>query len=417
MPKPKYTKINKIKLNKLQKKNSAQLLNINTIVKNNLNLNNNIAKSNSDIAFINNIFNNSFQKQGIESQDQTQDQSQDQTQDQSQYQIQEQQNTNKYNIVKYLGEGIQGSLYLANDNNNKRYICKKIMINTNNETENAQQNAQINFELNILKYLSSNNVTKEYINPCLEHKIVNNQIFTIFPVFDGYSLNHLMKYLSKLDHASYYKIVFHLIKTILHGMAKIHQHNIAHQNLNNNSILVSTYKDPNEISIKFTDFGLGCGNSNSISNSDGNGNDIFFNVNTCKDKNMSPVNIDESYIRKLSQSNYLIISQKYDVLCLGMLFLKLLLFFEKMDFNPNNGYNTKIEKQKSYIINKYFSKDKEQSKKLLSFLNVKQSVKHDILEYLKIIIKYILCKTSERQNCQYILDKIIIYEKYKNDVF
>ena len=66
---------------------------------------------------------------------------------------------------------------------------------------------------------------------------------------------------------------------------------------------------------------------------------------------------------------------------------------------------------------KYFSKDKEQSKKLLSFLNVKQSVKHDILEYLKIIIKYILCKTSERQNCQYILDKIIIYEKYKNDVF
>ena len=70
---------------------------------------------------------------------------------------------------------------------------------------------------------------------------------------------------------------------------------------------------------------------------------------------MSPVNIDESYIRKLSQSNYLIISQKYDVLCLGMLFLKLLLFFEKMDFNPNNGYNTKIEKQKSYLINKYFS--------------------------------------------------------------
>ncbi len=33
----------------------------------------------------------------------------------------------KYKIIKYLGEGIQGSLYLAIDKENNRYICKKML--------------------------------------------------------------------------------------------------------------------------------------------------------------------------------------------------------------------------------------------------------------------------------------------------
>ena len=32
----------------------------------------------------------------------------------------------KYKIIKYLGEGIQGSLYLAVDKKNNRYICKNV---------------------------------------------------------------------------------------------------------------------------------------------------------------------------------------------------------------------------------------------------------------------------------------------------
>ena len=43
--------------------------------------------------------------------------------------------------------------------------------------------------------------------------------------------------------------------------------------------------------------------------------------------------------------------------------------------------------------------------------------KKNIVEYLKIINDYIFCKTINRKNCQYILDKLIIYEKYRDDVF
>ena len=164
-------------------------------------------------------------------------------------------NNNKYEIKQYLGEGIQGSLYMALDKNNKKYICKKINLNSHpDKTINSNQLNQINFELNLLKYLSSNRVTRDYINPCVEHKIIDNQIFTIFPVFNGYSLNNIKKYLLEMDNTNYYKILFHIIKLTLHGMAKIHQHNIAHQNINENSILISTNNDTDgEIKIKFTE--------------------------------------------------------------------------------------------------------------------------------------------------------------------
>jgi hypothetical protein len=368
-------------------------------------VNNNI---NSDITIINNILNNNNVQNNKISNNKI--------------------SNNKYNIVKYLGEGIQGSLYLANDSAKKRYICKKILLNSNN----PETIKQIELELNLLKYLSSNNVTKEYINPCIEHKIIDNNIFTIFPVFDGYSLNHLEKYLKKLDSNSYYKIVFHLIKTILHGLAKIHQYNIAHQNINNNSILVSTYKNPKEISIKFTDFGLGCGNSNENENvknlvniadyeKDNETVKSFLKFNSCKG-NAIPISITEKVIPDLVNNNFLLISQKYDLFCLAIIFSKLLLFFENMNLNLKNGYNKENEKSIIDIIDtKYLSilntKKKIDYKNIFPYINVNDDVKKDILEYLKLFREYVLCKTANRQTCQYLLDKLIIYEKYKNETF
>ena len=363
-----------------------------------------------------------------------------------------------YKIIKYLGEGIQGSLYLATNNksnksntqarynnkiqqqqkqntitntfhNDQRFICKKITL----DDENSKQKQQLEFELNILKYLSSNKNTREHINPCLEHKIVDNQVFTIFPIFDGYSLNHVKKYLGKLNHKQYYQILFHIIKVVLHALAKIHQTNIAHQNITTNSILVSTYTNPDNVKVKFTDFGLGCGekknNMNDISDiNDINFNryksykdDAFFNISSCKQNSSVPIKIDNNIINQLSESNYLAISQKYDLLCLGMIFLKMVLVFEKLNIDVSSGYTNSFRQQMhDKIYKKYINIDLDKNKPdedMFPFLEISTEMKKSILEYLQIFWKYVLCKTEERQNCQYVLDKIIIYEKYKNDVF
>ena len=425
---------------------NPRLLNINTLFNNNyINTKSNYKPQqqnqqflNSDVVFINKIFNNTTNTNtGTGNTGDSNITTNALLSPQPLQNIENIQNENKYNIVKYLGEGIQGSLYLANDKMNNRFICKKIMLDNAasnfSNTNNTEQIKQIQFELNLLKYLSQSKITREHINPCLESKIIDNNVFTIFPVFDGYSLNHLTTYLQKLNHDAYYKIVFHLIKTILHGMAKIHQSKIAHQNINNNSILVSTYSNPKQINIKFTDFGLGCGNGNTF-------------INSCKKNNYTPINISEDVIDKLSTTDYLNITQKYDLFCLGIIFIKLLLFFESfsgidnMDqMNQMNGKNSKNANQNNFtnnknfpgfttnfnqqildlINNKYLSKlkSKKDLKNIFMFLNINTEAKRDLLEYLKMLLKYVFCKTSDRKTCQYILDKIIIYEKYKNDVF
>jgi hypothetical protein len=413
--------------NKIIFNSNAQQLNINTIITTNNNLNNKqnlLTNDNANINLINTIFNTNVSK--------------------------------NYNIIKYLGEGIQGSLYLATNNKhndqfnnqsnfqtlkntkqknntfykNQKFICKKIIL----DNKNIKQKKQLEFELNILKYLSDNKNTREHINPCVEHKIVDNQIFTIFPIFDGYSLNHLKKYLGKLNHKQYYQILFHIIKVVLHGLAKIHQTNIAHQNINTNSILVSTYTNPDNVKVKFTDFGLGCGIKNKLLNIINNEDiedmgmgmginiedykdDVFFNISSCKSNNSVPIKINSNIINQLSESDYLAISQKYDLLCLGMIFLKMLLIFEKINIDLTSGYTNSFKQHLHDTIYEKYINTKKSEEDIFSFLNISTESKKSILEYLKIFWKYVLCKTEERQNCQYVLDKIIIYEKYKNDAF
>ena len=356
--------------------NNAQQLNITTIINNE-----NINDGDDNVLLINTMFNNNINNK----------------------------NRNKYKINKYLGEGIQGSLYMASDANNNKYICKKINIVPE---INPNQLNQLNFELNLLKYLSSNKVTREYINPCLEYKIINNQVLTLFPIFNGYSLNHIKKYLLKMKHKNYYKILFHLIKVTLHGMAKIHQNNIAHQNINENSILVSTYTNNDEIKVKFTDFGLGCGLNN-----------LNYNINTCNVEN--PTKITNSIIKKMSKSNNLFLAKKNDILYLCTIFIKLLLFFENIELDLSQGYNDSIKEYIKKLITEKFLSQLSKYQKVnysndydsLKYIKSNYETKRDILEYLNILNNYVLCESQRIESCQYILDKLIIYEKYKNNVF
>jgi len=381
--------------------NKAQQLNITTIlpidIHNKKQENNKLYEDNKNIDLINSIFNNSKSNNFKNSEEETN-------------------KNNQYRIKEYLGEGIQGSLYTVFDKNNKKYICKKIILNSQ---INPNQEKQLNFELNLLKFLSSNKTTRQFVNPCLEYRKNNNQIFTLFPIFNGYSLSHLKQYLYKMNHNNYYNILFHLIKIILFAMAKIHQHNIAHQNINENSILVSTYENTDEMKVKFTDFGLGCGINN---NKDSFINNIMYNIKKCPTikKSQPLTSID---LKKIIPNNDFFISQKKDILALTTIFIQLLLFFEKIELDLTQGYTDNIKKQiKQIIVEKFLTKIekirkyKKQIDELM-FLNTNYEKKKDILEYLNIFNDYVLCEEENIQDCQYILDKLIIYEKYKNEVF
>ena len=325
--------------------NKAQQLNITTIlpidIHNKKQENNKLYEDNKNIDLINSIFNNSKSNNFKNSEEETN-------------------KNNQYRIKEYLGEGIQGSLYTVFDKNNKKYICKKIILNSQ---INPNQEKQLNFELNLLKFLSSNKTTRQFVNPCLEYRKNNNQIFTLFPIFNGYSLSHLKQYLYKMNHNNYYNILFHLIKIILFAMAKIHQHNIAHQNINENSILVSTYENTDEMKVKFTDFGLGCGINN---NKDSYINNMMETINKCptiKNKHTPFKSLQLKQLKQLNQlnqikpNNDLFISQKKDINALTTIFIQLLLFFEKIELDLTQGYTDNIKKQiKQIIVKKFLTK-------------------------------------------------------------
>lgn len=340
----------------------------------------------------------------------------------------------KYKITKFLGHGIKGNLYLASDNAGKRVICKEIILE---EDEKAHSNniarRQIEFELNILKYLSQNDVAREHINPCLDYTIHNNTVYTIFPVFNGYSLGNFYGYLSRSSVDDYYKLLFYLIKSLLHALSKIHETGIAHQNINERSILVSTFINPREIKVKFTDFGLGCGNLNKgIGGENGNiiavddyiktqpelnvKNNIASGIASCRDNCYAPVTFTAELFRQLRDSDFLQVAQMYDVLCLGLIFIKYLLSFDtklqKLDLTkPVDNIN--LESIRTYLHEKYIAKARQS----LSMLNLSNNIKKVLVTYIQMITRFMLCPTINRKPAQYVLDKLIIYEKYKNDIF
>ena len=333
----------------------------------------------------------------------------------------------RYNVREYLGEGVHGSLYLAEEEDQsgsrenrsrRRLILKRINMP---ENPNPELNHRINFELNVLNYLSNDETTRDYVNPCLAHKMVNNQVLTLFPVFKGYSLRHLIKYLRQLTLPEYYKIVFHLIKRILFAMEKIHKNNIAHQNISENNILVSTYDTPSQIKIKLTDFGLGCNQVDPITvpitNPGLAPNQIdYFKFSKCRDKLNIPGKITAAVLEKLTDVDYLLIAQKYDLFCLGVIFLGLLLRTRIDDKPEYRSFSPVfIRDIKGNMIRKYLDGGEDTNR--LENEQLGKDQKSDLLEYLDILDKYVFCGVSTRRSCRFVLDKIIVYEKYKNDIF
>ena len=44
-------------------------------------------------------------------------------------------------------------------------------------------------------------------------------------------------------------------------------------------------------------------------------------------------------------------------------------------------------------------------------------MKKNLLEYIRLLVLFVFCKTNSRKTCQYLLDKMIIYEKFTKILF
>lgn len=305
----------------------------------------------------------------------------------------------KYNYVKYLGKGEQGDLFLLNDSKNNRFICKKILV----DNLNPNDMRQIQFELSILKYLSSNPVIKPFINPCLHSKKIGDSMYSIFPVINGVSLPKFKKHLNKLSKEMYFKIVKKVFRNMLHSLGNIHNTHVAHQNIEPNCILVSILPD-NDIGIKFTDFGLGCGRYHDMIPENDTYNIkkntvLYQKCGAEGEKHLKPIKISKQEMERLGHSDFLKRAQKKDCWDIGLILFELLL----------PGYLQRIHKEKGIDLSHYTP---QFNLLVLNDILKNYPLDNDHHEYLIYLFKYLLVESKKRKSCNYILDKLITALKY-----
>lgn len=305
---------------------------------------------------------------------------------------------NEYNVLKMVGNDNFGKLYLLTNNNKDKFICKKI----NKKPITNQIYNQLNFELKLLKYLGSNTSVKKFINPCLDNYIdkKKNYIYTIFPVINGITLGNFKKNFNSLTKNNSIEIKKRLIKSLLNAFSKIHKLNIIHHNINENNIIVMI-DDMNTIDVKITDFGLGCGFYKIPKNDIYNLKNNNYLQKKCDSKDFK-YNFKKIDLDKLKNSTFLINGIKYDVWKLGTIFINLIMPDIDIDIDINDTIDINTN---DYFID-FNKKYREQ------ILNNIENVDNKLLLYLKNIIEHMISDKNDRKNCDYIMDNIILSEKY-----
>jgi hypothetical protein len=277
-----------------------------------------------------------------------------------------------YKLKKYLGTGFNNSkIYLATDRNDTQLVCQITTLP-------KKHKGQLMLELSILDILSKNRNTAPYINKYIDYNLTqtdNNIIaYTMFPLNTGYKLNNLKGELVKLNKETRKYISKAIIKSILQAVSAIHKRNIAHQNLDDTSIIVShtpsfeekTKAHNLKIKVKLVDFALSCGVYKS-------NNNMKFEkcLMMTNDDKVELENNTKSMLKSLSNTEQLNIAQMNDVKDCGVIFSNLL--------NVEDG---KVDK--------------------------------DIKPYYDVINNFMTVELDKRISAKDCLEKILTNEKYGN---
>ena len=159
-------------------------------------------------------------------------------------------------LIKLIGKGKFGEVYLTEKQNSKRlFATKKI----DKAIADNQMKRYFKYEINILRMLNHPNIVK-----LEEIKKTQHHYYIVMEYINGGELSYVLKqYKLKYQKPFSEEIVQHLMKQIIDALIYIHDINIIHRDLKLENIMVNfdTEKDKEELNmmkakIKIIDFGL-----------------------------------------------------------------------------------------------------------------------------------------------------------------
>jgi serine/threonine protein kinase len=142
----------------------------------------------------------------------------------------------RFNNLKYIGQGVNGEIYqIRADKEAVPYICKCIAYNPDNL-------AQVKRELGLLRSIQNYPSTAQYVNPCVGVVVTKDLLVSVFPTFNGVPLGQVKATLMEPGFKSRNRdlLVKYIIKQLLDAVARIHQQNVCHLQLDDNSVLIET---------------------------------------------------------------------------------------------------------------------------------------------------------------------------------
>ena len=164
---------------------------------------------------------------------------------------------NDYKLIKLIGKGTFGEVYLtSNINNSEIYATKRIEIN---KDQNKTTSKYLLNEIKIMQALNHPNLIKL-------HNLyrTNNHFYFIMDYCNGGSLSSILDvYKLRFGKPFSQEIIQHFMKQIVDGLKYIHSKNIIHRDIKLDNILLNfdNIEDKNNLNllsakIKIIDFGL-----------------------------------------------------------------------------------------------------------------------------------------------------------------
>ena len=301
----------------------------------------------------------------------------------------------KYLVNKYIGKGIYGDIYLVKNNDNRfkfnNLICKEIILTDENKK-------QVLIEIGLLYHLSKTRNSAKFIIPCIDYIFHKDKLYSFFPVFSGYKLSNFKYDLRKMSKSQYIQLVKFIIKQLLIAITSIHSNFIFHNNIDDTSIIINYSNGYDNISIKYVDFTLSCGNyidknNNKMTAKCEIPTKYMNNIENIKFKDKFNDYVKE-FIPNMKDTETYKLSQVNDIWCLGIICYDLIHCKSKINISKKDG----ILLTNGWSNNNYKFRKPEYK---------------ELEKYNEIICNNMLCPFNERLSGKKIINKILAFEKYK----
>lgn len=291
--------------------------------------------------------------------------------------------------------------------NGKEYYLKSLPLNSKKQIVSTNKSvATVNDNIENIKRINKTRQVKPYILECRYIIVSNDTVLSVFEKFENsITLRELLKKISNTNEEYNYIIIRQIIVQLFKIFAELHNAGICHLNITPDNILLKknplananeTYTSESLFKIKLLNFNLNFkrGFARKIGNS----------------SNLNPIDpfINEDSIISIQEAI------KYDIWCLSLLILKLILKSELyynhiLEYKKNNLDNNSslfLPINHDIIKNSDITDDKINN-------DIVDKLKHS--KYLHIynnIMKYGLVPLENRESCDFIINLIILDEKH-----